>query len=82
MTDNAKPTMATPTLSSGRNKTGDPVAKAKAKAAGEAKKKEKKKNKNKRKKLRNKNKNNQTIHPGLIKDGVLKGVTISSGTSA
>ena len=71
--------MTTPTPNSGPW-TGDTAAIAKAKAAAEAKKKEKKKKKRKNKK--NNNNNNHTIHPGLMKDGILKGITISTGSSA
>ena len=71
--------MATPTPKSGP-KTGDAAAVAKAKAAMEAKKKEKKKKKRKNKK--NNSNNNCTIHSGLMKDGIMKGITISTGTSA
>ena len=72
--------MTTPTPNSGP-KAGDAAAVAKAKAAAEAKKKEKKKKKRKNKKNNNNN-NNRTIHSGLMKDGILKGITISIGTSA
>ena len=71
--------MTTPTPNSSSKTTGD--AAAVAKAAAEAKKKEKKKKKRKNKKNNNNN-NNRTIHSGLMKDGIMKGITISVGTSA
>ena len=69
--------MTTPTPSSGP-KAGDAAAIAKAKAAAEAKKKKEKK----KEKRKNNNNNNRTIHGGLMKDGIMKGITISVGTSA
>ena len=72
--------MTTPAPNSGP-KAGDAATVAKAKAAAEAKKKEKKKEKRKNKKNNNNN-NNCTIHSGLMKDGTLKCIMISAGTSA
>ena len=43
---------------------------------------ESKKKKKKKKKNNYNNNNNRVIYQGLIKDGVIKGVVISSGTSA
>ena len=73
--------MTTPTPSSGP-KAGDAAAIAKAKAAAEAKKKKEKKKKKRKNKNKNNNNNNRTIHSGLMKDGIMKGITISVGTSA
>ena len=76
--------MTTPTPNSSPKVAGDAAAVAKAKAAAEAKKKkeEKKKKRKNKNKNKNKNNNNRTIHSGLMKDGIMKGITISVGTSA
>ena len=77
-----QPIMTTPTPNSSPKVAGDAAAVAKAKAAAEAKKKKEKKKKKRKNKNKNNNNNNRTIHSGLIKDGIMKGITISTGTSA
>ena len=73
--------MTTPTPSSSP-KAGGAAAIVKAKAAAEAKKKKEKKKKKRKNKKNNNNNNNRTIHSGLMKDSIMKGITISVGTSA
>ena len=71
MTDNNKLIMTTSQTNSSANRTGDTETTPNKPLMCHKKKKKKKKKKN-----NNNNNNNQVIHPGLIKEGVLKGVAI------
>ena len=68
------------------NKNGDnnadASAKAKAKFEAKKEKQERKRQKEKDKKKDNNNNNNYVKHDGLITEGIMKGVTISPGSSA
>ena len=71
--------MTTDQTNSGANRTGPatPLPNQAGNESAESKKKKKKE----KKKNNNSNNNNRVIHQGLIKDSVMKGVVISSGTS-
>ena len=68
------------------NKNGDnnadASAKAKAKLEAKKEKQKRKRQKEKNKKKDNNNSNNDVKHNGLITEGIMKGVTVSPGTSA
>ena len=86
-----KPKMTTTTPSTGQarsspNKNGDnnadTSARAKAKLEAKKEKQKRKRQKEKDKKKDNNNNNNYVKHDGLITEGIMKGVTISPGSSA
>ena len=73
--------MTTDQINSGADRTGDAVTPPNQASDKSAESKKKKKKKKKRNNNSN-NKSNCMIHQGQIKDGVMKGVVILSGTSA
>ena len=72
--------MITEQANSGVNRIGD--AESPPNQAGDESAESKKKKKNNNNSNNNSNNNNQVTHLGLIKDQVMKGIVILSGTSA